>query len=114
MQSASDKAKRQELVGGCLQLARTEHARRIAIEQQAQQHLRRERLTADRRIPRVKTTQVQQANHADDKPRQMVERQTVADRDRLLERVGIVDGLEFAGHGEPHGLRVIQGCASLP
>jgi hypothetical protein len=118
MQPTRNKAKRHGLVGGRLNLARTEHARCIPIEQQAQQHFRCERLTADRRIPRVETTQIQQANNADDEPRQMVERQAVTERNGLLERFCIVDGFEFAGHvrhtsrGAGYsGMRTVYHCA---
>ncbi len=40
MQVARDEAERHRLIGSPLDLARTEHPGRIAIEQQAQQHLR--------------------------------------------------------------------------
>src|SRR5271163_3689428 len=70
-----DEAKRHRIVRRSLQLPARKHPRRIAINQQAQQHLRVVRRRTRPAIAANKRPQIQPFNHLNHKARQMTFRQ---------------------------------------
>src|SRR5437867_10366172 len=72
MHVACDEAERQVLVCGLFNLARTEHTRGVAIEQQTQQDFRCIRWRTTRPIAGIDGCQVEQGNHVDNEACQMV------------------------------------------
>ena len=74
MQVARKKTEGNRFVGGLFELARTEHAGGVAIEQQPQEQFRRKRCPAHRGITRIDGAQVQQGNDAHNEAGQMIGR----------------------------------------
>jgi hypothetical protein len=75
MQSTGDEAQRDTFVRALFQLARTEHARRIAVKQQTQQNFRCDGFPALAGVPRVQLAHIQLSNHIHYEPGQVVRRQ---------------------------------------
>jgi len=77
-----DEPKRHRVVGRPLQLAAGEHPRRIAVNQQAQQHPGMIRSRTRAAISPAHPAKVQPLDHFDDEPRQMSLRQPLVHRRR--------------------------------
>jgi len=74
-----DETKRHGIVGRPLQLAAGEHARRIAVNQQPQQHPRMIRSRTRAAIGSAHPAEVETVGHFDDEPRQVLLRQPLVD-----------------------------------
>ena len=98
MPPTRDVAKGNAFVGGPFDLARTEHAADVTVQQQAQQYFRRIRLSATRRILRVDRAQIQHGNHGHDETGQMIGRQALRYGHGLLQRGCVIDGFELSSH----------------
>ncbi len=72
MRVGGDVAEGNRVVGRLLQFPAGEHARRIAVKQQRQQHLRVEGFRADSRVGHLQLVQVQLRHHIDDEAGQML------------------------------------------
>ena len=94
MQVACDEAEWHRLIGGTLDLARTEHPGRIAIEQQAQQHFRGVGFPTARPIVGIQRREVKQGHAVYHEAGQMVGRQTVAQPHRQIECLVVVHRFE--------------------
>jgi len=98
MQVARDEAERHRLIRGPLDLARTKHPGRIAIEQQAQQHLRGVGLSTAGPIPGIQSRQVKLGHAVYHEACQMVGGQTVAQTHCQLECLLVVHRFEGSFH----------------
>jgi len=98
MPVARDVAERHRLVGGPLDLARTEDPRRVPIEEQRQQPLGRVGLAATGPVARVERREVEQRHAVHHETSQMLRRQAVAQAHRQVARRLIVHGLECSTH----------------
>ncbi len=98
MQVASQEAQGERLVRRLLDPPRTAHARGVAVEQQPQQNLWGERLTAACAIAHVQTAQVQLRDDICHKARQVVRRQRFAQTHRQIECGFVINGFEFSCH----------------
>ncbi len=95
---ARDVAERHRLVRGPLDLARTEHARRIPIEEQGEEPFGRIGLAAPRPIMGIERREIKQGHAIHHETGQMVGWQAVAQTDGQVERRLIVHGLECSTH----------------
>ena len=95
MQIAGDEAKGHRLIGGPLDLARTEHAGGIAIEQQAQQHFGGIGLATARPIAGIKAERSSWATLSTTKRARWSGGRQSPRRTRQIERLVIVHGFEM-------------------
>ncbi len=98
MQVARDKAERHRLIGGTLDLTRTEDPGRIAIEQQTQQHLGGVRFPTACPIVGIQRRQVKLSHAVHDEACQMLGGQTVAQAHRQIECLVVVHSFEGSFH----------------
>src|SRR5437879_6757106 len=105
MQVACDEAKGHRLIGGSLNLARTEYPSGIAIEQQAQQHFRGVRFPTARPIAGIESREVKQGHTVHHETGQMVRRQTVTQAYCQIQRLVIVHRFECSFHA--HSLSLL-------
>ncbi len=102
MQVARNKAERHRLIGGPLDLTRTEDSGGIAIEQQAQQHLGGVRFPTAGPIVGIQGRQVKLSHAVHDEARQMVGGQTVAQPHRQIECLIVVHRFECSFHAHQY------------
>src|SRR6266478_9042321 len=98
MEIAGNEAKWHGLIGGTLNLARTEHSCRIAIEQQAQQHFGGVGFPTARPIAGIQSREVKQGHTVHHETGQMVRWQTVTQAYCQIQRLVIVHGFECSFH----------------
>ena len=98
LQIAGDEAKWHGLIAGPLDLARTEHSCRIAIEQQAQQHFWCVRFPTTRPITGIQAREVKLGYAVHHEAGQMLRRQAVTQADCQIQRPVIVHGFEYSTH----------------
>ena len=111
MQIARDKAKGHRLIGGTLDLARTEHPSGIPIQQQAQQHFGGIRLSSTRPIVGIQRPEVQLGHAVHHEASQMVRRQTVTQPYCQIQCLVIVHGFECSFHA--YSLPLLTGARHL-
>jgi hypothetical protein len=99
---ACDEAERHRLIGRALDLARTEYASGIAIQQQAQQHFGGVGFPTARPVVRIQGREVKQSHAVYHEAGQMVGRQTVAQPHRQIERLGVVHLFEGSTHAQEY------------
>jgi hypothetical protein len=102
MEIAGDEAKRHRLIGGSLDLTRTEHASGIPVEQQAQQHFGGVRFPTACPILGVQRREVKLGYAVYHKAGQMVRGQTVAQSHRQFQRLIIVHCFEGSTHAHQY------------
>ena len=98
VQVAGDEAERRRVVSRPLELARAEHTRRVTVEDEPDQHLGRVGLTATRAIPGIDGRQVELGDRVNNKTRQVIGRQTVAQPHCHVESRLVVYRLECSVH----------------
>ena len=98
VQVAGDKAKGDGLVGGAFNLARTEHAGSVAVEQQGEQDFGRVGRPTARCIARIDGRQVEVRNRVDHEARQVARREAVAQSHGHVQRRVVVSGFECSFH----------------
>ncbi len=102
MQVACDKAEWHRLIGGALDLTRTEHPGGIAIEQQAQQDLGSVRFPTAGSIVGIQRRQVKLSHAVHDEACQMVGGQTVAQPHGQIECLVVVHRFEGSFHAHQY------------
>src|SRR2546425_9289846 len=113
MQIACDEAKGHRLIGGTLNLARTEHSGGIAIQQQAQQHFGGIWFPTAWPILGIQRREVQLRYTVYYEARQMLGRQTVTQAHRQIERLIIVHGFKSSLHAHQYTMTAMGTPASL-
>ena len=108
MEAARKEVERHRLVGRPFNLAGTQGACGIAIQQQTSKNVRRDGLATAWTIVGVESTQVQLRDHVDDEACQMIRRQTFAQRDGGIEGCFVIGGLKFSAHAP--SVRCVSAC----
>src|SRR5258706_9833228 len=98
MEIAGNEAKWHGLIGGTLNLARTEHSCRIAIEQQAQQHFGGVGFPTARPIAGIQSREVKQGHTVHHETGQMVRWQTVTQAYCQIQCLVIIHSFECSFH----------------
>ena len=98
MEIAGDEAKWHGLIGGTLNLARTEHSCSVAREQQAQQHFWCVGFPTTRPLAGIKSREVKQGHPVHYETGQMVRWQTVTQADCQIQRLIIIHRFECSFH----------------
>ena len=123
---AGDKAERHRLERRPFKLARTEHARGVAIEQQSKQDFGRIGLAAAGAVAGVDGRQVELGDRVHNETCHVVGRHTVAQPYRQVQSCFVINGFEGSAHtrqystGGPGGSRFLSDrlldspCGSLP
>src|SRR5947209_8255065 len=102
VQVTRDEAERHRLIGGALDLTRTEDSGGIAREQQAQQHLGGVGFPAARPVMGIQGRQVKLSHAVHDKARQMVGGQAIAQAHGQIECLVVVHGFEGSFHAHQY------------
>ena len=108
MEAARKDVERHRRVGRPFNLAGTEGACGVAIQQQTSKNFWRDGLATAWTIVGVESTQVQWRDHVDDEACQMVRRQTCASRDGGIAGCFVISGFEFSAHVP--SVRCVSAC----